>query len=107
MKTLIALLLIVWINVFFAASQTVLVDKTVKIEHRQATIGFILDEIAVNGGFSFSYSQDIPYNKTPNLRKTEQTVHQYLDELFPYGICAVQFGNKLIIMQRRSIINTA
>ena len=106
MKTLIALIPIVWINVFFTASQTVLVDKTVKIANRQGTIGFLLDEIAVRGGFSFSYSQDIPCDKIVNLLKTEQTVGQYLDELFPDGIHAVQFGNKLIIMQRQTIIKT-
>ena len=107
MKTIILLLPIVWINVFFTASQTILIDKTIKIEHRQGTIGLLLDEIAARGGFSFSYSQDIPYDKTATLLKTEQTVRQYLDELFPSGICAVQFGDKLILMQTRSIINTA
>jgi hypothetical protein len=106
MKTLIAVNLIVWINVFFTASQTVLIDKTVRIEHRQGTIGFLLDEIAATGGFSFSYSQDIPHDKTINLLKTEQTVGQYLDELFPFGINSVQFGNKLILMQRYREINT-
>ncbi len=100
MKTFIALILILWTNVFFAVAQTSLLDKKVKIEHKQGTIGYILDEMGNKGGFSFSYRQDIPHDKLVTLQNSEQTVRQYLDELFLGGIYCIQFGSKLIIMQK-------
>jgi TonB-dependent starch-binding outer membrane protein SusC len=106
MKTFILFILIVWINVFFAVSQTSLLDRIVKIEHQQVTLASALDEIGNKGGFTFSYGQDIPRDKIVTLLYAEQTVRQYLDEVFPDGIYSIQFGNKLIIMQKPALANT-
>jgi hypothetical protein len=100
MKTIFALIVVLWINILFAYSQPNLLDKEVKIEHREGTLSFVLDEIGDKGGFTFSYRQDIPNDKIVTLPDSRQTVRQYLNELFPEGIYCIHFGNKLIIMQR-------
>jgi TonB-dependent starch-binding outer membrane protein SusC len=99
MKTFTVLLLIAYANVFFVHAQTSLLDKKVRIEHRQGAVDVLLEEISNTGGFSFTYTHDILPEGIVSLQHAEQTVKQFLDELFPDGIQPIQFGNKLILKQ--------
>jgi len=64
------------------AGQPEILDRRVRIENLEGTIASVLDEISRNGGFWFSYSQDIPRNKKVRLQHHLQTVQQHLDEIF-------------------------
>ncbi len=62
--------------------QTAILDRSVKIESTEGTIGSVLDEISRKGGFVFSYNQDIPYDRHVHLQFKRQSVQQFLNELF-------------------------
>lgn len=84
----------------FSASltgQSEILNRKVKIENKEGTIGSILDEISREGGFVFSYSQDIPRKKKVSVQYSRQTVQQYLNEIFKEKIYCVTHGNKLLI----------
>jgi len=80
-----------------------ILDKKVKLETTEGTIGSILDELGKKGSFVFSYGQTIPHNKHIQLKYSRQTVRQFLDEIFQGDIYCVEFGNKLLIRQKTKI----
>jgi len=84
-------------------AQSDILAKKVKIEATEGTVGNILKEISDKGGFFISYNQDIPKYKYITLKHSKQTVQQYLDEIFKKRIYCVEFGNKLIIMQKPAL----
>ena len=77
---LMALLLLVSSAILMGQSE--ILNRKVRIENREGTIGSILDEISREGGFVFSYSQDIPRNKKVRLQYNRQTVQQFLERDF-------------------------
>jgi TonB-dependent starch-binding outer membrane protein SusC len=81
-------------------SQSCIPERKIKIGTIEATLGEILDEIAQKGEFHFSYGQDIQRNKQVSLSSSDQTVQQYINELFGSEIYCVEFENKLILMRR-------
>jgi TonB-linked SusC/RagA family outer membrane protein len=94
---LIQFLLATSVNIF---SQTGILDRKVEIKITEGSIGLVLNEIGHRGGFAFSYGQDIPRENKIILNHSKQTVRQYLDEIFKDKIYCIEYGNKLIIMQR-------
>ena len=93
-----ALLLLVSSGILLGQSQ--ILNRKVRIENREGTIGSILEEIEKNGGFFFSFNEDIPKNKKVRLHYTLQTVQQYLDEIFSNSIYCVEIGNNLLIIRK-------
>ena len=84
----------------FVFTQSAILDKKVRIETREGPVGSILDEISKQGGFIFSYGQDIPHNDYVKLAFSKQTVRQFLNEIFQGEIYCVEYGNKLLIRQK-------
>jgi TonB-linked SusC/RagA family outer membrane protein len=97
MKHIVFIVLALAVGVEDALSQPAILDRRVKIEIVDGTIGSVLNELGEKGGFIFSYGQDIPHNERVVLNRTNQTVQQYLDEIFHGNVHAVEFGNKLAI----------
>ena len=85
MKHHVLIVLLLVSTTWILYGQSEILNRRVRIENREGTIGFVLDEISRNGDFAFSYSQDIPQHKKVRLQYTNQTVQQYLDELSPSG----------------------
>jgi TonB-linked SusC/RagA family outer membrane protein len=81
-------------------SQTSILEKKVKIDNLEGPVSAILKEIGDKGGFTFSYGQDIPRDRFVALKNSKQTVGQFLDEIFKKEIYCVEYGNKLIIIQK-------
>ncbi len=94
----IALLLLAFSTILLGQSE--ILNRKVKIQNREGTIGSILDEISSEGGFYFSYSQEIDREKKVSLQHTRQTVQQHLDEIFAEKIYCVAYGNKLLIKRK-------
>ena len=63
-------------------AQKSLLDKKIKIESQSGSVDFLLNEIAIKGGFSFTYSSKLPVNKYVKLKSKRQTIKSYLNELF-------------------------
>jgi len=80
--------------------QSTILNKTVKIKNREGTIGSVLEEISREGGFVFSYSQDIQKEKQVRIQYNRQTVHQYLEEIFKGEIFCIEYGNKILIKKK-------
>jgi TonB-linked SusC/RagA family outer membrane protein len=96
------------IIILFACMDTVLgqtgiLNRTVKIEYSEGTVGSLLKEISNKGGFIFSYNQDIPYNERVKLKYKRQTVQEFLDELFIGEIYCIEYENKLLIKTKPRI----
>lgn len=100
MKTQVFILFFLLLTVNNVLPQSDILNREVKIEIKKGTIGFILDEISTNGGFIFSYGQDIPQDTYVTLKYSKQTILQYLKELFGEDIYCVEYMNKLIIRQK-------
>ncbi|PLW92425.1 MAG: hypothetical protein C0592_10915, partial [Marinilabiliales bacterium] len=83
--------------------QSRILNKRIKIEIREGSIGSLLDEISRNGGFDFSHNQDIPVNKKVRLRYRRQTVHQFLDEIFEGEVFYIEYGNKVLMKKKPDV----
>jgi len=79
------------------SGQSDILNRKVEIENRMGTVGSLLDEISREGGFYFSYNQDINQDRKVSLRHKRQTVQQFLDEIFNGTIYCVAYENKLLI----------
>jgi TonB-linked SusC/RagA family outer membrane protein len=98
-------IILIFLTVFAATmqGQSKILNKKVRIENREGTIGSLLDEISKKGGFVFSYSQDIPQEKLVRLKYNRQTVQQFLDEIFDGEIYCIEFGKKILIRKKQAI----
>jgi len=85
------------------SGQSDILNRKVKIKSRKGTVGSILDEISREGNFYFSYNQDIRRDRKIGLRHNQQTVEQYLDEIFEGRIYCVAFENKLLLKLKPEI----
>jgi TonB-linked SusC/RagA family outer membrane protein len=84
-------------------SQSDILDRKVRLDITEGTIDVILKHIGSKGGFTFSYGQDIPRDKQIRLNHTKNTIGQFLDEIFNGKIYCIEYGNKLIIMQKPTL----
>ena len=100
MKKGIFLLLFIQLFALGIYSQTTLLSKNVKLDIKKGKIETLLHEIADKAECSFSYSQDIPLDKTVKLGDSKQTVKQYLDELLGTDFYCIEYGNKIIIKKK-------
>jgi hypothetical protein len=80
-----------------------ILNKKIRIENREGTVGSILEEISTKGGFVFSYSQDIPRDKKVSLLYNRQTVQQFLDEIFGGEIFCIEYGQKILIRKKPQV----
>lgn len=83
-------------------AQTSMLKKTVHIRSSSGTVESILSEISNAGGFVFSFGQDILHNKQVSLKHDEQTVQDFLDEIFGESIYCIEYGNKLLLKRKPS-----
>lgn len=100
MKKLLFILILLDVCAGSLQGQSKILDRKVKIEEREGTIGAILEEISRQGGFIFSYSQDIPHEKHVRLQYNRQTIHQFLVDIFEGDIYCIEYGNKILIKKK-------
>ena len=102
MKKLGCILAILGIFAGSLPGQSGILDKRIKIESREGSIGELLEEISRKGDFVFSHSQDIPLEKQVRLQYHRQTVGQFLDEIFKGEIYCIEYGNKVLIRKNQA-----
>ena len=100
MKTGIFLLLFFQLFTAKIYSQTAILNRNVRLDITEGTIETILKEIAEKADCSFSFSQDIPKDKTVNLSNPKQTIKQFLNELIGIDFYCIEYGNKIIIKKK-------
>ncbi|MEN8230066.1 MAG: SusC/RagA family TonB-linked outer membrane protein [Bacteroidota bacterium] len=100
MKPFVFMLLFLAAILESALSQPAILERRVKMEMTEGTIGSLLDELGRKGGFIFSYGQDIRHNDHVTIKHSYQTIQQYLDEVFHGEVYCVEYGNKLMIKQK-------
>ncbi|MFH0756571.1 MAG: SusC/RagA family TonB-linked outer membrane protein [Bacteroidota bacterium] len=103
MKPFVFMLLFLFVVMWRVLSQPAILDRKVKLDITEGTIGSVLDELGRKGGFVFSYGQDISHNEPVVIKHSNQTVQQYLDEIFHGNVHAVEFGNKLMIRKKPTL----
>ncbi len=77
-----------------------ILDKKLKLENRDGTIGSFLEEIGRKGGFDFSFNQDIAVDREVWVKFRRQTVHQFLDEIFEGKVYCIEYGNKILLKMK-------
>lgn len=97
MKTFVFILLFIFTFVQNVFAQSGILDRKVKIDSKDGTIGSVLEEISIKGGFVFTYGHDIPHDSPVTLKYSRQSVREFLDEIFGQNLNCVEYGNKLII----------
>ncbi len=103
MKRFVLIFVLILTGVGSVFAQASKLQKLVKIESNNGTIGSILEEIANSGGFFISYGQDIPHDKQIKLKCKQQTVQQFLDEMFGKEIYCVEYGNKILLRLKQEL----
>lgn len=94
------LCLILFMQLSYA--QSAIADRVISIDSACCTVDDILDELALKGGFTFSYGHEVPRNKRIVLGSRKQSIRQYLDELFEGKISCVEHENKIILIPKPS-----
>ena len=85
------------------SSQVSLLDKVIKLEEQQGTVGEILKTIGQAGEITFSYSSDIPVDRWVVIKGKEQTIREFLNELFNDGeVEYVIRKDKILIVPART-----
>ena len=70
---------------------------------RITTVETFMKILEKKGGFTFSYSSDIPVNKKIKILSKKQTVKQFLDEIFTGGtVKYIEKRNKIILVPTKS-----
>lgn len=103
MKTaylLILILLDASVNIY---SQYDILNRKIKPDITEGTIDIVLKHIGSKGGFTFSYGQDIIRDKYVRISHTNNSVQQFLDEIFNDKIYCIEYRNKLIIIQKPTL----
>ncbi len=84
-------------------AQNDLLNKQIKLDDFQGTIKEALDEISKSGEFYFSYSSDIQVDKWIRLNSKQQTVREFLNELFDKDkVEYVEKKNKIMILPKKA-----
>jgi len=84
-------------------AQETLLDKQIKFEEYQGTVKEVLEKISKTGGFYFSYSSEIKVDKWVDINAKEQSVREYLEELFETDkVEFVEKRNKIFILPKKS-----
>ncbi len=84
------------------SSQASLLDKVIKLAEQRGTVEEVLKAIGEAGNFTFSYSNDIPVDKWVEIKSKEQTVQEFLDELFNNEVEYVIRKNKILIIPAKT-----
>ncbi|MEO0554859.1 MAG: serine hydrolase [Bacteroidota bacterium] len=77
---LFALFFLVFLTV---QAQSGLLEKEIELDKTSGSIAQLLEEISEKGGFTFTYSNQIPVSESVNLKRNTGTVRMFLDRLFP------------------------
>ena len=83
--------------------QSKFLSKTLRVEKNEGTTGSFLEEISRKGEFVFSYNQDIPVDRKVRLKFRQQTVHQFLDDIFEGQVYCLEYGNKILLKMKPQI----
>lgn len=87
-----------------AFAQTRHLNKVVEVTQKNATVENLLKEISQKGGFTFSYSNELPLKKIVTLKKTKQTVKAFLDEMFNgHHIKYIEQGDKILLVYQSKL----
>lgn len=86
-------------------AQNSLLSQVLPLEKEQWLVKVLLDELEAKGNFIFAYSPEIlPENQKVNLSATDQTVEQYLKEVFGQeDFSFIERDNKIIIAPNQSV----
>ena len=103
MKRVVFILVVLVACALNMQGQAKILDKRVRVEQREGTIGSFLEEISRKGGFVFSHSQEIPLEKQVRLQYNRQTVQQFLDEIFDGEVYCIEYGKKILIKKKPGI----
>ena len=105
MQKVYAILLCLLIHSPTLFSQSSILQKTVSIGFTEGTVSSILKEVGTQGGFSFSYGQDISNDRHVSISNSDQTVQQFLEELFEGNVYYIEYGNKIILLRKPELPN--
>jgi len=103
MKKLVLFLVILAACTGSMHGQSGILNKRIKIESLEGSLGTLLKEISRKGGFVFSHSQDIQLEKQVRLQYRRQTVGQFLEEIFNGEIYCIEYGNKVHIKKKPNV----
>ncbi|MEM7108711.1 MAG: carboxypeptidase-like regulatory domain-containing protein, partial [Bacteroidota bacterium] len=98
---LFALFFLVFLTV---QAQSGLLEKEIELDKTSGSIAQLLEEISEQGGFTFTYSNQIPVSESIDLKRNKGTVRMFLDKLFPDGNVRYTSLNNRIAL---SIIKTS
>lgn len=79
-------------------TQNAILERKVRLKKHKGTIAFLLSEIEAKGAFVFSYGHDIPVSEYRSLSSGNQTIKQYLFEMFGGSVYTIEYGNKLLLV---------
>jgi len=87
-------------------AQKPILERKIKIVSQSGTAEKLLNEIADKGGFTFTYSSNIPVNKYVKLSGTRQTVKSYLNEIFSNEYVKYYVKSDKIVLMPSDCLNT-
>ncbi len=100
------LILIATILALFAlkgAAQESILDRKIRVDNNEGTVGSFLEEISSKGGFVFSYNQEVPLDRMASVSGSRQRVGQFLNDIFGDDVYCVEYSNKLHLKVRRKL----
>jgi len=81
-KTVLLFCSFIFCFVLDSNSQTPLLEKVLELPEQHTTAKEILELLGKEGGFTFTYSDEILVNKEVTLKSKKQTVKEFLDDIF-------------------------
>ena len=78
-------------------AQDAILDQEITLDKITGTTAGFLTEISEKGGFTFTYSNQIPLEKRVTLRGKKQSVRSLLDQLFAGKVEYLVSNNKIIL----------
>lgn len=104
MLKILRLLPLIFFSVLYSAqAQDSLLDKVVVLDKTTGTVEEMLNEISHNGGFSFSYGNQIALTKQVSISNKTQSVRAHLNQIFrSEEIVYVIQRNKILLSYRGS-----
>ncbi len=94
------LLIIVFSGLFrISFSQSPILSRVMQFPEETLTVREFLNKMSNEGGFTFSYGQDVPLNKQVHIKPVRQSIKKHLDHIFPGdSLQYIEKGNKILII---------
>ncbi|MGD1961098.1 MAG: serine hydrolase [Fulvivirga sp.] len=100
---LFALFFLVFLTV---QAQSGLLEKEIELDKTSGSIAQLLEEISEKGEFTFTYSNQIPVNRTISLNRNKASIRGFLNQLFPQGNVRFTALNNRIALSLKMVGST-